>query len=130
MFAAQESVSTIKADRNNAEFKSYDSEVEYWKKEIDLLDDTVSLLNENLARNPEGYGISGKTFVTQIQAVQETKVQYRDNYQKAVRNRLTALSEALCGCESIRYVYRDWICNEDQSRYIKDVGFCNDHDPG
>jgi hypothetical protein len=94
LFAAQESVSTIKADRNNADFKAYDTEVDYWNKEIELLDETVDLLNENLARNPEGYGISGKTFVTQIQAVQETKKQYREKYQEAVDDRLTALAEA------------------------------------
>lgn len=94
LLAAQGDASDAASDVHDAELVTYDLEVDYWEKEVNLLDETVSLLNENLARNPEGYGISGKTFVTQIQAVQETKDIYREKYQEAVNDRLTALSEA------------------------------------
>lgn len=94
LLSAQGDSSDLRDDVSDAELESHDAEVTYWEKEIDLLDQTVILLNENLARNPEGYGISGKTFVSQIQAVQETKEQYWEMYQNAVKDRLMALSEA------------------------------------
>ena len=93
LISAQDSVSAAKDNMFLDDLTAYDDEIKYWNNELLRIDETISLLNDNLDRNPEGYGISGKTFVTQIQLLQEQKVEYHELYVSAVDNRLMKLSE-------------------------------------
>lgn len=83
---AKKSFSSISTDVLN-------DDIDYWKNEISKLDSTIQLLNENIDRLPEGYGLAGKSFVNQIKDLQDLKVEYKNNLDLAVKNKVKMLKD-------------------------------------
>ena len=74
--------------------KVIDNDIDYWKNEISKLDSTIQLVNENIDRLPEGYGLAGTSFVNQIKDLQALKVEYKNNLDLAVTNKIEILHES------------------------------------
>jgi hypothetical protein len=93
LLSAQDYTSSANHEFVQKDISVVTDEVDYWDDELNKIDETISLLNDNLDRNPEGYGISSKAFVSQIQTLQDRKENYREKYSTAVNDRLSKLSE-------------------------------------
>ena len=93
LLSAQDYASSANNQLVQRDMSAYEDEVTYWDDELQKLDETVSLLNENLDRNPEGYGIASKAFVRQIESLQNRKEEYHEKYSTAVNDQLNKLSE-------------------------------------
>lgn len=94
VISAQNSVIEIKTEFVNTSLATSNHDVAYWKQELFKLDETISLLNENLDRNPKGYGLSGRTFVNEIKGLKALKEKYYINYQLSEESLLNKLSQA------------------------------------
>ena len=66
LLSAQDYNSSASHELVQRDISVFDEEVDYWSNELEKIDETISLLNENLERNPEGYGLASKAFVSQI----------------------------------------------------------------